>query len=137
MTDVTLIIKQINEIVRRTKADRMYPVKLLAHANDLQAIIFNLTDLYIDARAESKRLEVQLESAEDDSFMKYRREDKVAEATAKILARIDARDLLLRFTDAEQYTTKLWMLRDDVNNQISILQSYSKSLQTIHNQKPV
>ena len=127
MNDLKTILLQIDTVFKKISESQQMPDKLLLHANQLSSLKYNLGDLYINARADSKASEAQLDFEFSGSFMKYKKEGN-SDATARTLAKIDCRDRQVEYLDLERLTTTLWIKREDVAEKISVLQSYAREL---------
>jgi hypothetical protein len=134
-TYLTTILLQVDKVFASIKSHPNDSTRLLMDANNLTTLLFNVAPLYVDERSATDALEVEWKNAVNETYLGYKKQ-KYTDGESRIRAELENIEMKRKYLKHKKLSERLGFLRKDMENKVSVLQSFSRELRSEKTGRP-
>lgn len=123
-------MKQVRIILTETERSKDNAQKMLSNASRLATLLVNVSGFWIEARYDADIAKSEYENKFDSAFLELKKKEKVSDETAKAMARIECREIYVKWLELDRLSRKLYNMREDMDRQVSVWQSLASELRS-------
>jgi len=97
----------------------------------LAVLLTNVSQFWIEARYDADIAKAEYDNKYDSTFLEMKKSKQASsDETAKTLARIECREIYLKWLELDRLSRRLYNMREDMDRQVSVWQSLASELRS-------